>query len=260
MADLLIRNLEQFGPLGDAEKQALKAATTTVRPFRSDQDLVTDGERPHDCKLILEGFACRYKLLEDGRRQILSFHIPGDVVDLEGLLCGEMDHSIGTLSHGRMAVVPHAVMLDLTETYPRIARALWRTTLLDAAVFRQWLVGIGRRSAHARIAHLLCEMRLRLDAVGLSRNGSYDLPVTQIELADALGLSAVHVNRTLQALRSEGLITLQGGKVTIEDWDGLQAAGEFDATYLSACHREGREGRARRSAPGPQASEAGPDL
>lgn len=171
-----------------------------------------------------------------------------------------MDHSIGTLSHGRMAVVPHAVMLDLTETYPRIGRALWRTTLLDAAVFRQWLVGIGRRSAHARIAHLLCEMRLRLDAVGLSRNGSYDLPVTQMELADALGLSAVHVNRTLQALRSEGLITLQGGKVTIEDWDGLQAAGEFDATYLSACCPEHGEGRARRSAPGPRASEAGPDL
>jgi hypothetical protein len=103
-------------------------------------------------------------------------------------------------------------------------------------------------------------MRLRLDAVGLSRNGSYDLPVTQMELADALGLSAVHVNRTLQALRSEGLITLQGGKVTIEDWDGLQAAGEFDATYLSACCPEHGEGRARRSAPGPRASEAGPDL
>jgi CRP-like cAMP-binding protein len=260
MAQPLIRNLEQFGPLGDAEKQALEAAATTVRHFGPDQDLVTDGERQHDCKLIAEGFACRYKLLDDGRRQILSFHIPGDFVDLEGLLSGEMDHSIGTLSHGKVAVVPHAVMLDLTETYPRIARALWRTTLLDAAVFRQWLVGVGRRSAFARVAHLLCEMRVRLNAVGLSRNGSYDLPVTQAELADALGLSAVHVNRTLQTLRSQGLITLRGGKMTIEDWDDLRAAGEFDAKYLLAGRRKDQDRRSGRSAPGPGASEAGPEL
>jgi CRP-like cAMP-binding protein len=242
MANLLIRNLEQFGPLTDAEKKALQAATTTVRGFAPDQDLVRDGDHPLDCKLILEGFVCRYKLLEDGRRQIMSFHIPGDFIDLQGLLMGEMDHSVGTLTHGRMAVVPHAMMLDLTESYPRVARALWRTTLLDAAVFRQWLVGLGRRSAHARIAHLLCEMCVRLKVVGLCQNGSYDLPFTQAELADALGLSTVHVNRTLQALRGQGLITLRGGKLTIDDWMGLEAAGEFDPKYLAAGRRKEADG------------------
>ena len=259
MANPLIRNLEQFGALSHAEKAALQAATGTVRDFAPDQDLVRDGDRPRDCKLILEGLACGYKLLGDGRRQIMSFHIAGDFIDLQGLLIGAMDHSIGTLTSGRMAVVPHATMLDLTETSPRIARALWRTTLLDTAMFRQRIVGLGRRSAYARIAHLLCELSVRLRAVGLSQNGSYDLPVTQAELADALGLSTVHVNRTLQALRRHGLIMLRGGKLMIEDWDGLTTAGEFDPDYLGA----GRKSADRRSGsprPGPEPSGTGPEL
>ena len=149
-------------------RRRCKPSTGTVRDFAPDQDLVRDGDRPRDCKLILEGFACRYKLLGDGRRQIMSFHIPGDFIDLQGLLIGEMDHSIGTLTPGRVAVVPHAAMLGFTETSPRIARALWRTTLLDTAVFRQWMVGLGRRSAYARIAHLL----LRVERSVSRRSGS----------------------------------------------------------------------------------------
>jgi CRP-like cAMP-binding protein len=260
MTSPLIRSLERFGPLSKAERTALDALATTIRNFAPHQDLVAEGDRPLDCKLILEGFACRYKLRADGRRQIMSFHIAGDFVDLEGLLTGEMDHSIGTLSRGRMAVVPHEIMLNLTESHPRITRALWRTTLLDAAVFRRWLVGVGRKAANARIAHLLCEMCVRLKAVGLSQNGSYDLPVTQAELGDALGLSTVHVNRTLQNLRSQGLIRLRGGRVTIEDWEGLKAAGEFDSKYLQAGPEEDPDGRSGRAPSGPQAGEAGPEL
>ena len=168
-----------------------------------------------------------------------------------------MDHSIGSITSGRMAVVPHATMLDLTETSPRIARALWRTTLLETALFRQRIVGLGRRSAYARIAHLLCELRVRLRAVGLSQNGSYDLPVTQAELADALGLSTVHVNRTLQALRRHGLITLRGGKLMIEDWDGLTTAGEFDPDYLVTADRKSAVRRSGSPRPGPEPSGAG---
>jgi CRP-like cAMP-binding protein len=232
MPHSLIRHLEQFGPLTEAEKQALEEAATRVRVFGPDQDLVSDGDRPTDCNLILSGFACTYKLLPDGRRQIMSFQIPGDICDLQGFFLGEMDHAIGTLTAGTVAIIPHEELLDLTETYPRIARALSQSTLVDAAIFREWMVGLGRRSAYARVAHLLCEMGLRLQAVGLSQNGCYDLPVTQAELADALGLTGVHINRTLQQLRHEGLIILRGGTVTLSDPEGLKRAGEFDPGYL----------------------------
>jgi CRP-like cAMP-binding protein len=232
MPHLLIRHLEQFGPLSHAEKQALAGAATRVRSFGPDQDLVSDGDYPTDCKLILNGYACTYKLLPDGRRQIMSFQIPGDICDLQGFFLGEMDHAIGTLTAGRIAIISHEELLDLTQTYPRIARALSQSAFVDAAIFREWMVGIGRRSAYARIAHLLCEMGLRLKAVGLNQDDSYELPVTQAELADALGLTSVHVNRTLQQLRRQGLITLRGGTVTLSDPEGLARAGQFDSGYL----------------------------
>jgi CRP-like cAMP-binding protein len=162
----------------------------------------------------------------------MSFQIPGDICDLQGFFLGEMDYAIGTLTAGRVAVIPHEELLDLTETYPRIARALSQSTFVDAAIFREWMVGMGRRSAYARIAHLLCEMGQRLQVIGLAQNGSYDLPVTQTELADALGLTVVHVNRSLQRLRRQGLITLRGGTVTLSNPEGLKQAGEFNPGYL----------------------------
>jgi CRP-like cAMP-binding protein len=228
----VIRKIEQFASLSDEEARALERAIGPARDIGADQDIVRDGDRPSGCSAILEGFACRYKLLEDGRRQIMSFHIPGDIVDLHSFLLQEMDHSIGTLTPCRVAAIPHAALLDIVETYPRIARALWRDTLIDAAVFREWMVGIGRRSSYARIAHLLCEMFVRLKAIGLAEADRCEFPVTQTELGDALGLSLVHVNRTLQQLRGDGLIAWQGRTLTIEDWEGLQRATEFEPRYL----------------------------
>jgi CRP-like cAMP-binding protein len=242
MPHSLIRHLEQFVPLSEKEKQALEGAAARVRVFSPDQDLVSNGDRPTDCKLILSGFACTYKLLSDGRRQIMSFQIPGDICDLQGFFLGEMDHAIGTLTAGRVAVIPHEELLDLTETYPRIARALSQSTFVDAAIFREWMVGLGRRSAYERIAHLLSEMWLRLQAVGLTQDSSCDLPVTQTELADALGLTTVHVNRTLQQLRREGLITLRGRTLTLGDPDGLKRAGEFNPGYLHVGRTNGIDG------------------
>lgn len=232
MPELLLRTLEQFGPLSEGERRALSAAVGRTREIGPDQDIVAEGERPTDCKVVLEGFACRYKLLPDGRRQIMSFQIPGDFLDLQGFLAGEMDHSVGTLTPARVGFIPHDALVDVTERFPRVARALWRSTLLDASVFREWMVGMGRRSAYQRIAHLLCEMSLRLRLAGLASDGSYQLPITQAELADALGLSTVHVNRSLQALRREGLISFQSGRVAVHDWEGLIHAGEFDSRYL----------------------------
>jgi CRP-like cAMP-binding protein len=162
----------------------------------------------------------------------MSFHIPGDIPDLQSIHLTVMDHSLGTLTRSKVAFIPHHSVRNLTRAWPRIADALWRDTLVDAAIFREWMVGIGRRSAHQRIAHVLCEMLVKSKAVGLAQDHSYHLPVTQAELGDALGLSTVHVNRVLQDLRKDGLLLFERGQVSIPDWDGLKKAGEFDPTYL----------------------------
>jgi CRP-like cAMP-binding protein len=229
----LIRKLESIAPVTDEERQAIAALPITVRDLKADQDIVRDQDRPSQCCVILEGFACRYKVLPGGRRQIVSFHIPGDVPDLQSLHLEVMDHSLGTVVASKVAFIPHDTVRAVLRAHPRIGDVFWRDTLIDAAVFREWVVNVGRRDAYARIAHILCEVYVRLRAVGLVNGQSYQMPVTQSELADATGMSTVHVNRTLQELRGNGLIsTPKGGRVVIEDWDALQEAGEFDPTYL----------------------------
>src|SRR4051812_6083456 len=232
MSHLLIRHLEQFGPLSEPEKRALTSLVAEVRNIEAGQQIVCEGERPTDCRVILEGFVCRYKLLPPDRRQIMAIQIPGDVVDLQGFLLDEMDHSVGTLSPSKVGLIPHERLREITERYPRIGRALWQGTLIDSAVFRAWIIGIGRRSASQRIAHLLCEVFFRLRAVGLTEDGSFELPLTQAEIADSLGLTSVHVNRSLEELRRKQLITYQVGRVTIHDWEGLKQEGEFESRYL----------------------------
>lgn len=228
----LISKLESLLPLSDEEKQSLAELPMQKCTLPAGQDIVREGDRPSQCCLLLEGFAYRYKLLDEGRRQIFSFHIPGDMPDLLSLHLSVMDHTLGTLSPSRVAFIPHPALRALVQRHPGIGEAFWRDTLVDAAVFREWMVGIGRRSAYTRIAHLLCEMFRRMQAVGLAQGDVVEIPLTQEVVADALGLSTVHVNRVLQALRGEGLITWQGRVLTIEDWEGLRRAGEFDPAYL----------------------------
>jgi len=232
MPGSLVRKLEQITPLSDAEKQIVKDVPTRMRHVRAREDIVCDGSRPPDINLITEGFACRYKLLGDGRRQILSFLIPGDICDLRALLLRRMDHGVAALNPCEVAVIPHKRLLDIFEKHPRIALALWTDAMLDAAIHRQWLTNVGRHSAYARIAHLLCEFWTRLQAVGLTRGNSYYLPVTQTDIGDALGLSTVHVNRTLHVLGAEGLVTMHSNVVVVLNWKRLQAAAEFDPSYL----------------------------
>jgi CRP-like cAMP-binding protein len=193
---------------------------------------------------VLEGFTCRYKLLPDGRRQIASFHISGDFVDLHSFLLKQMDHAVATLTPCKMGTLAHEAIKDITERYPRLTRALWWDTVVDGAIFRQWMIGIGRRTALGRIAHLLCELHARLHAVGLSENDSYAFPVTQTELGDALGLSTVHVNRVLQELRGKGLISLRGGTLAIHDPVALRDVAAFDPAYLYL-HGESRDEHTR---------------
>jgi CRP-like cAMP-binding protein len=179
------------------------------------------------------GFAGRIKSLPDGRRQILAIEVPGDFSDLHSFLLKKMDHSIEALSHCEIAKVPHTKLVDITERFPRLTRALWWDTAVDAAVQREWATSLGCRSAYEQIAHLLCELLIRLQAVGLADGNSYDLPITQERLGEAFGLSTVHVNRTLQALRRGQLIISEGGRITIPDVEALKEVAGFDPVYLT---------------------------
>jgi CRP-like cAMP-binding protein len=213
-----------------------------VRRMKAGADIVREHDRPSQCCLVLSGWLCRYKLLPGGKRQILSVHIPGDIPDLHSLHLTVMDHNLGTLTAGTVGFLPHNPLRELCRANPRLAALLWRETLIDSSVFREWMVGLGRRTAYARIAHLMCEFYLRLQSVGLAEDWAFELPLTQVQLADALGLSAVHVNRSLKELRADGLIVQRGNLVTIPDWGALNEAAEFDPTYLhlNSPHAAGR--------------------
>jgi CRP-like cAMP-binding protein len=229
----LIRKLEQFATLSAEDKRALElAASQKTRHVGTREDVIREGDRPRHVNLILEGYACRYKSLEDGRRQILAFCIPGDLCDARMFILKQMDHSIGALSPVRLAEIPGEAFVALTESSPPIARAFWWNALVEEAIAREWTLNVGQRSAYERMAHLLCEFFIRLQGVGLANGDSCELPMTQAELADALGLSTVHVNRTLQELRANRLITLRGKTLVIHDLGALEQAALFNPNYL----------------------------
>ena len=229
--NLLTRKLEMFGPLPDADRELLDAAVGRVRAVRADQDIVRENDPTGDVHLIVGGFACRYKLLKDGLRQIVAFLVPGDFCDLHVFILGKMDHSIATLSPALVVDIPRARILEMTER-PALARALWWATLVDEATLREWLLNIGRREAEERIAHLICELHLRLRSVGLANDDKFALPITQAEIGDALGLSAVHVNRSLHVLKAQNLITLRHREMVITDLARLRALAQFNPNYL----------------------------
>jgi CRP-like cAMP-binding protein len=229
---MLVRKLESIATLSSEERQAIERLPAKTRVLKPGQDIVRDGDKPSQCCLILDGWACRYKIIGEGRRQILSFHIPGDVPDLQSLHIHTMDHSLCTLTEATVTFIPHESLLDLIARFPGIAAILWRDTLVDAAIFREWMVGMGRKTAFGRIAHLFCELYLKLEAVGLASGHRCPLPITQMDLGDALGLSNVHVNRVLQEMRGQGLITLRSSTLVMEGWAELVRAAEFDPTYL----------------------------
>ncbi|HEX2560807.1 Crp/Fnr family transcriptional regulator [Phenylobacterium sp.] len=228
----LIRKLKSIYRLDREDEMALGELPLRHKAVEENADVVREGDAPNECCLLLEGILCRYKIVGDGRRQILSFHIGGDVPDLQSLHLDVMDHSVGALTPCRLAFIPHEAMAALLRERPNLAAAFWRDTLIDAAVFREWLAGVGRRNSHQRVAHLYCEVFSRLEAVGLASNLNFPFPVTQAEIADALGLTPVHVNRVLQDLRRDGLIASDGRSLRILDWGRLTSAGDFDATYL----------------------------
>jgi CRP-like cAMP-binding protein len=228
----LIRKLESIGVLSEQDREALASLPVQVRHLEADEDVVREGDVPSVCCLLLDGFMHRYKVLPDGKRQLLALHTPGDIPDLQSLMLRHLDHSLAASVPSTAGFIPHEALRDLMQRFPTLAELLWRDTLIDAAIFRAWIVALGQRSALSHMAHLLCEVFTRLRAVGLTQDHACSLPFTQTELGDACGLSAVHVNRTLQELRGEGLIEFHHGRLTILDWARLQEVAQFDPAYL----------------------------
>ena len=230
--ETLIRKLESTSALTEEERQAIRRLPAVIRHIVPGQDLVEDGERPAHCALLVEGWSYRYKLLAEGRRQILSFHVAGDTPDLQSLHLGTLDHGVGALTPCTFALVPHENLRRLTAAFPNVAALLWRETLVDAGIFRTWVTSMGRRLAYGRIAHLFCELYLRQEAVGLAAGLQCPMPLRGTDLADATGLTTVHISRVLKALRDDKLITFERRQLVIHDWPRLYDAAEFDPTYL----------------------------
>lgn len=231
LAGLLLK-LRARDILDDAEEQVLRESFSEIREIPAGKVVVKAGAALSECTLLFDGFICRYKDLADGQRQIMELHVAGDFVDLHSFLLKRLEHNVGSMTAVRVAIVPHERVRRITETEPHLARLLWFSTLLDAAIHREKILSVGRRSAVARIAHLLCELFVRLEIVGLTSGNSYALPLTQTDLADAGGLTSVHVNRMLKKLRDDELATFRGGQVTIHDLERLQRVAEFDPAYL----------------------------
>ncbi|HEX6605177.1 MAG TPA: Crp/Fnr family transcriptional regulator [Sphingomicrobium sp.] len=228
----LIARLETVADLSERDKALVARLYDDVRSVNAKRDIISEGERPEFIHLIVEGWAARYKELPNGSRQIVAFLIPGDFLDLHTTVLGQMDHSVVALTRCRVAYIPGARIDELTSYRDGLTKALWWSTLVDEAVLRSWVVNAGRRDAYQRIAHVLCEMHVRMNMIGLVSSDKFDLPLTQEELADATALTPVHTNRTLQRLRREGLIELRGGVLTVLDVAKLRDAGGFDPNYL----------------------------
>ena len=230
--DRLVLKLERRDAVSIEEKRVLESAVVRIETHAAHEDVIIEGVPQTESRLQLDGVSCRYKAMSDGRRQIMELHFGGDFVDLHSFTLKHLDHNVGAITRVSFAIVPHVALREITETQPHLTRLLWLTTMLDAAVQREWVVSAGRRSAMGRLAHLFCELFVRLGVAGLTEGNHYSLPLTQEDMADVCGLTPVHVNRTLQELRATGTVEWQRGTVTIKDWAALQAFGEFDPDYL----------------------------
>lgn len=238
MSNPLIRKLEHGARFVDADRAVLENISRKMRKIPPNQDIIAEGTRPENVHVIMDGFACRYKLLSDGKRQIMAFLVPGDFCDLHVAILGEMDHSIGTPWGCSIVEIAKETIDELGQNHPRIMRALWWATLVDEGVLRSWLVSMGQRPADRQMAHLICELLVRLQTVGYADENGFEFPLSQIDLADTLGLSVVHVNRTLQFLRGKHLIIWKHKRVHIPNVRQLKAFADFNPKYLHLSPRK----------------------
>jgi CRP-like cAMP-binding protein len=228
----VVRALAARGNLRAGDRDAILALPHSVRTLTPGAYVVREGERPNRCWALLDGFAYRHKIVQNGARQIVGIHLPGELLDLHNSMLDVADENVQALTAATVASIPVDALKALMEDRPAVAAAILAETLVDASIFREWMANIGRRDSRARMAHLLCELALRQQAAGIAEPLSYELPMTQEQLADTLGLTPVHVNRTLKALEAECLIRRDRRLLTIEDWAGLATLGDFSPAYL----------------------------
>jgi CRP-like cAMP-binding protein len=232
MIEYALKKLRARDDVSENEEHVLRSAISTVLEVGKDQTFVRADVPLSNSNILLEGLVCRYRDMANGERQVTEVHVPGDFVDLHSFPLQRLDHSIMALVPSRVAVVPHERLRAITETEPHLARLLWLATTMDAAIHRERMVSIGRRAALGRVAHVLCELYERFNVVGIASGLTYPLPLTQIDLAECLGLTPIHVNRTLRALRMQKLVTFRSKLVVINDLARLQDVAEFNANYL----------------------------
>ncbi|MDP1026566.1 Crp/Fnr family transcriptional regulator [Sphingomonas sp. KR1UV-12] len=231
MTRLFLLNRTQ-GRLGAEERAVLDDACEQVRELPARHILVRAGERVHTSTLLLDGFICRYMDDNAGARQLVAIHVPGDFVDLHGFPLQTLEHDVAAMGPVTIASWSHETLVRITEGRPHLTRMLWYATLLDAAIHREWIFRLGRLGAEGRLAHLICELYVRLEAVGLTRDGRFTLPLKQADLAEACGLTNVHINRVLRSIREQGIMTFRSGEVVVHDMARLRKLGEFEPSYL----------------------------
>jgi CRP-like cAMP-binding protein len=229
---VLEKRLGLIGDLDEADVAALHTLEGEVRDVARGEDLLREGDRPTTSVVVISGLLQRYNVSPHGRRQIHSVYIASNTPCLETLHLDYMDNNLGALAPSRVGIVPHSELHRVMEERPNLRALIWRETLVQASMFRLWLMRNSQMLAHAQVAHLFCELMTRARAAGLADGDSLDLPITQEELGDALGMTGVHVNRTLMILRTGGLIEFRGGRLAVLDWDRLAETAEFDPCYL----------------------------
>lgn len=238
MITVHLKKLRKRVEITAEEEQVIRDSVAEIRRVGADQLVVRSGEELSVSLLLIDGWLARIKDLAGGERQVTQLHVAGDFADLHGFTLKRLDDDVATLSDCKIAVVPHDRIREITDRYPRLARIFWFSTNMDAAIQREWALSLGQRSAISRMAHLFCEMYVRLDVVGHASGDRCEFPLTQRELSECLGLTVVHANRTIQELRRRGLIELENRSLTIRDRAGLTALAQFDDSYLYLDRRE----------------------
>jgi CRP-like cAMP-binding protein len=228
----LLRQLEQFTSLPEDDRKLVCDLPYRIRRLDAGSYLVREGDLPTHCTVLVSGYAYRQKVTGEGSRQIMAICIPGDAVDLQNMFLNVSDHSVQLLTQCKVADVPREAMQQLVLTRPAVGTAIIELTLVEASILREWVVNVGRRDARARIAHVLCEFAVRLESRGLLTDHGFELPMTQEQLADATGLTSVHVNRVLKGLEADGLINRRRRHIHFDNWRALQDAGDFSRRYL----------------------------
>jgi CRP-like cAMP-binding protein len=228
----LVRRLRTSEAIADEDIAIIRALPVAVKDYPAERPVVRDGQRATECCLIIEGFCVRSKTLSDGKRQILSIHIAGEIPDLMSLFLHVMDHDLSTLTPSRLGFINHETLRQLHRRRPNVAEMFWRDTLIDAAMFREWIVNVGQRPAPARLAHVIMELRERLRVIGRVEDNRFEMPMTQEQIGEALGITSVHANRVIRQLREDGIVELQRGRVTVLDENKFRGLADFDNRYL----------------------------